>query len=85
MQSLRFTQKNSFKTSVDAFYTLTFTFPRDVSDDNDDDDKGVTINHFSNLKLKDVTMDCGRWKSSIDRLKVIGSVSEKFRVSGLNA
>jgi hypothetical protein len=48
MQSLRFTQKNSFKTSVDTskFYKLAFTFPRDVGDDyngdddDDDDDDG---------------------------------------------
>jgi len=87
MQSLRFTQKKIFKTSVDTstFYTLA-TFPRDVSDDDDDDDddKAVTANQFCNLKWKDVTMECGRWNSNIGRLKVIGSVSEKIRVSGLN-
>ena len=39
---MRFTQKNSLKRSVDTskFYTLAFTFPRDVSDDDDDDDDG---------------------------------------------
>jgi len=37
-----------------------------------------------NLKRKDVTTDCGRWNSNIGRLKVIGFVSGKLRVSGLN-
>jgi len=73
--------------SVHTFCTLAFTFPRDVSDNDndDDDDKAVTINQFCHLKWKDITFDCGRWNSSIGRLKVIGSLSEKIWVSGLNA
>jgi len=85
MHSLRFTQKNSFKTLL-IHSTFAFAFPLDVSDDGDDDDgKAVTINQFCYLKLRDVTMDSGRWNSSMGRLRVIGSLSEKIRVSGLNA
>jgi hypothetical protein len=63
---------------------LVFVFPHDINDD-DADDKAFTINQFCNLKWKDVTMDCGRWNSIIGSAQVIGSVSEKLRVSGLNS